>query len=104
MATLQTFFGLTMPVSNFPIAPPLARALVKRITDAAKALDEDEVPVALAAEFRRDAERYLAMRRTRELRLPTSFGIRCDDGARALMRLTANTPPGLRAVAERLVA
>ncbi|MES2521661.1 MAG: hypothetical protein V4617_03100 [Gemmatimonadota bacterium] len=102
-ATLQTFFGLTMPVSNFRVAPDTARALAKRISDAAKAVHEDEVPVALAAEFRRDAERYLAVRRTRELRLPTGLESSCDDNARALMRLTANTPPQL-IVSERLVA
>ena len=103
IATLQTFFGLTMPVSNFPIAPEMARALAKRIQDAARSMGEHDVPVALAAEFRRDAERYLAVRRTRELRLPTGLEITCDDHARALMRLTANTPPQLR-VSERLVA
>jgi len=102
-ATLQTFFGLTMPVSNFPIAPDVARALAKRIRDAAQAMNEQDVPVALAAEFRHDAERYLAVRRTRELRLPTSLESSCDDSARALMRLTANTPPVLN-VRERLVA
>ncbi|HYW29971.1 MAG TPA: hypothetical protein VE869_00595, partial [Gemmatimonas sp.] len=75
IATLQTFFGLTMPVSNFPIAPDTARALAKRINDAAKALSEQDVPVAQAADYRRDAERYLAVRRTRELRLPTSLAI-----------------------------
>jgi hypothetical protein len=101
--TLQTFFGLTMPVSNFPVAPELAKALARRISAAAKALNEEEVPVALAAEFRRDAERYLALRRTRELRLPTWLESTCDDNARALMSLTANTPPKLNAP-ERLVA
>jgi hypothetical protein len=101
--TLQTFFGLTMPVSNFPVAPRMAQALAKRIHDAARSMGEDDVPVALAAEFRRDAERYLAVRRTRELRLPTALEHTCDEYARALMRLTANTPPQLR-VSERLVA
>ena len=55
------------------------------------------------AQFGRDAERYLAVRRTRELRLPTALEHTCDEYARALMRLTANTPPQLR-VSERLVA
>jgi hypothetical protein len=101
--TLQTFFGLTMPVSKFPIAPEMARTLAKRISAAARSMAEDDVPVALAAELRRDAECYLAVRRTRELRLPTALESTCDDQARALMRLTANTPPQLRA-SERLVA
>jgi hypothetical protein len=103
IATLQTFFGLTMPVSSFPIASDTARALAKRIRDAALALDKDEVPVAMAAEYRRDAERYLAVRRTRALRLPTWLESATDENARALMRLTANTPPALN-VPERLVA
>lgn len=102
-ARLQTFFGLTVPVSNFRVAPDAARALAKRISKAAKAANEEEVPVALAAEFRRDAERYLALRRSRELRLPASLERSCDDNAHALMHFTANTPPRLN-VPERLVA
>ena len=102
-ARLHTFFGLTMPVSNFRVAPDAAHVLAKRISDAAKAVHEDEAPVALAAEFRREAERYLAVRRTRELRLPASLERGCDDNAHALMRFTANTPPRLNAP-ERLVA
>ena len=103
VSTLQTLFGLTMPVSDFPIAPEMARALVQRIRDAAQSMGTHDVPVALAAGFRRDAERYLALRRTRALRLPASLESTCDDHARALMSLTANTPPPLR-VPERLVA
>jgi hypothetical protein len=61
------------------------------------------VPVAHAAELRRDAEGYLALRRARSLRLPASLERPCDDDAHALMRLTANTPPMPRA-SERLVA
>lgn len=101
--TLQTFFGLTLPVTSTPIASDVARKLAKRIRDAAVALNGEEVPVARAAEFRRDAERYLAVRRTRELRLPTWLESTCDENARALMSLTANTPPMVN-VPERLVA
>lgn len=101
--TLQTFFGLAIPLSNVAIAPTTARALAERLRDATQSMDSHDVPVALAAELRRDAERYLAVRRTRELRLPTSLERVCDDHARALMRLTANTPPRL-GVSERLVA
>jgi len=101
--TLQTFFGLTIPLANGSVAPTMARALAKRLRDAAQLLDDDDVPVALAADLRRDAARYLAARRTRELRLPTSLERVCDDHARALMRLTANTPPRLGAP-ERMVA
>ncbi len=101
--SLQTFFGLTLPLSDAPIAPAMARALVKRIKDAAALLQEDDVPVAQAATLRRDAERYLALRRARSLRLPPRFELGCDDAAHTLMRLTANTPPTLHA-SERLVA
>lgn len=101
--SLQTFFGLTMPVSGAPIAPSMARALVKRIKDATTLLQQDDVPVAQAATLRRDAERYLALRRARSLRLPAWLERACDDDAHALMRLTANTPPTLH-TAERLVA
>ena len=101
--SLQTFFGLTMPVSGEAIPPPIARALVKRLKDAIALLRQDEVPVAQAAELRRDAELYLALRRDRSLRLPAWLESACDDDAHALMRLTANTPPMLRA-SERLVA
>lgn len=104
MVSLQTLFGVTLPVSGRSIAPPLARALATRIGDAVKAINGTRVPVALAAELRRDAERYLAVRRLRELRLPHALERRCDDGARTLMQLTANTPPQLRARSERLVA
>ena len=101
--TLQTFFGLTLRVSNVPIAPAVARALAKRLQEVAHSFGQHEVPVAQAAEIRRDAERYLGMRRMRELRLPTAVESTCDDHAWALMRLTANTPPRLHAP-ERLVA
>jgi hypothetical protein len=104
MASLQTLFGVTVPLSGGPIASPLAMALATRIGDAVKAMDETKVPVALAAEFRRDAERYLAVRRVRDLRLPPALERRCDDGARALMQRTANTPPQLRAGLPRMVA
>lgn len=102
-ARLLTFFGLTVPVSDFPVAPDTARALARRLSEAAKAMNDEEVPVALAAEFRRDAERYLALRRTRELRLPASLERGCDEHAHALMHFTANTPPRLN-VPERMVA
>lgn len=100
--TLQTFFGLTMPASKFPIAPEMARALAQRITSAARAL-QGNVPILVASDLRRDAERYLAARRTRALRLPAALESKCDDHAWALMRLTANTPPQHHS-AERLVA
>jgi hypothetical protein len=101
--SLQTFFGLTMPVSGASVAPSVARALVTRLKDATERLQQDDVPVAEAAAFRRDAQRYLALRRDRSLRLPAWVERGCDDAAHALMRLTANTPPTLHA-SERLVA
>ena len=101
--TMQTFFGVTLALSTVSIAPTTARAIATRLRDAVKLLDQEDAPVALAAELRHDAQRYLAVRRTRELRLPTSLGRVCDDHARAVLQLTANTPPR-RNVPERLVA
>ncbi len=66
-------------------------------------MNEQEVPVARAAALRHDAEHYLAMRRSRVLRMPAALERGGDDNARAVMRLTANTPPP-RVVAEKLVA
>lgn len=103
ISSLQTLFGLTMPATSAPISSAMARALAKRIKDANAIMQHDDVPVAHAAELRRDAERYLSVRRDRTLRLPASFERTCDDDAHLLMRLTANTPPTLR-VTERMVA
>jgi hypothetical protein len=71
---LQTFFGLTVPVTGFP----------------------------LAAEARRDAEGYLAARRA-GLRMAPMLERTCDEGAWAVMRATVSTPP-LLVRAERMVA
>lgn len=103
ISSLQTFFGLTLPATSVPVSSPLARVLANRIKDANTAMQETDVPVAHAAELRRDAERYLAVRRTGNLRLPASLERRCDDDAHMLMRLTASTPPTVN-VSERLVA
>jgi hypothetical protein len=99
---LQTIFGLTLPVTHFPIAPEQAQALAERIAAAAVELREG-APAAFAAGARRDAERYLGARRRRELHLPHALQRACDDGARDLMRLTVSTPP-LPTRTERLVA
>jgi len=99
---MQTMFGLTLPVTHFPIAPEQAKALAERITAAATEV-RGGAPAAFAAGVRLDAERYLGARRRRELRLPPSLERACDDGARDLLRLTVSTPP-LPKRAERLVA
>ena len=98
---LQSFFGLTLPVTDFPIADEQAHALADRINAAALQV-QGQAPAAFAAEARRDAEQYLAARRA-GLRLPSMLGRVCDEGARSLMRLTVSTPP-LPSRAERLVA
>jgi hypothetical protein len=97
----QTFFGLTLPVTDFPVAAEQANALADRINATALQVRED-APAAFAAEARRDAERYLAARRG-GLKLPVMVGRACDEGARGLMRLTVSTPP-LPTYGERLVA
>jgi hypothetical protein len=99
---LQTYFGITVPVSDFPLAPELAQALAERLTSAAEQM-QGEAPAALAADLRYDAERYLAARRAQQLRLSPGVGRVCDDAARALMRLTVSTPPRFRR-SELLVA
>src|SRR5690349_15021974 len=59
---MQTIFGLTLPVTHFPIAPEQAHALADRI--AATALQVREgAPAAFAAGARLDAELYLGARR-----------------------------------------
>jgi hypothetical protein len=99
---MQTYFGLTLPDTDFPLPSEPARALAERITAAAASL-QGEAPAALAAELRRDAERYLRARRARTLRLPAGVERTCDDAARAVMRLTVTTPP-LPVRSELLVA
>ena len=103
ISSLQTFFGLTVPATGAPITSAAGRSLAKRIKAANAMMQQEDVPVAHAAELRRDAERYLSVRLTRTLRLPASLERSCDDDAHLLMRLTANTPPTL-GVSERLVA
>lgn len=98
---LQTIFGLTVHVAGVPIAAAQAHALADRINAAALQV-QGEVPAALSAETRRDGARYLAARGA-GLRLPPMLERVCDEGVRAIMRLTLNAPP-LPTRAERLVA
>ena len=100
--TMQTLFGLTVPVTNFPLAPDLASALAERITAAALSVRED-ASAALSADVRADAQQYLALRREHGLRLPFALQRSCDEGARAVMRMTVNAPPRM-VRAERMVA
>jgi hypothetical protein len=99
---LQTIFGLTLPIHEFPLGGEQAQALADRIKAAALKVRGD-TRAALAAELRRDAEQYLAARREHTLRLPFPLARACDEGARDVMRLTLNAPPMLRR-AELLVA
>ena len=99
---IQTYFGLSVPVTDFPLPTDQAQALAERLT-AATIQMQDEAPAALAADLRRDAEQFLADRRARRLRLPVAIGRTCDDSARQLMRLTVSTPPSVRR-SELLVA
>ncbi len=108
IAPFPTFvFGLALPVTEpgRPIDPALARAVAERIAEAAHVVQQEETPAARASEVRGEAERYLAARRRGALHLPFAAQRACDEGARAVMRLTLNAPPlpfgGSR---ERLVA
>jgi len=100
--SMQTLFGLTVPVTDFPLAPDQARALADRLLAAVASVREGG-SAAVAADVRADAERYLALRRQRALRLPFAIQRECDECARAVMRFTLNAPPR-RALSERLVA
>jgi hypothetical protein len=100
--TMQTIFGLTVPVTNFPLSPELASALAERLTAAALSVREND-SAALSADVRADAQQYLALRRERGLRLPFALQRACDESARAVMRMTVNAPPRTFR-AERLVA
>lgn len=99
---LQTLFGVTIPLTPFPLAADTTKALADQLAAAAVAV-RDGAPAAYAAEARRDAERYLRARRDRVLRLTPTLERTCDDAARTLMRLTVSTPP-LPTRSERLVA
>ena len=100
--TMQTLFGLTVPVTDIPLAPELAQALAERLMAAAVSVREG-APSPVAADARDDAGRYLALRRRGALRLPFSLQRTCDETAQAVMRLTLNVPARLPR-AERLVA
>ena len=90
--TMQTLFGLTVPVTNFPLSPELASALAERLTAAALSVRED-ASAALSADVRADAKQYLSLRRDHGLRLPFALQRACDESARAVMRMTVNAPP-----------
>ena len=100
--TMQTLFGLTVPVTSFPLSSDLASALAERLTAAALSVREND-SAALSAGVRADAQQYLALRRTHGLRLPFALQRSCDESARAVMRMTVNAPPRTFR-AERMVA
>lgn len=95
-------FGIALPTSAQPVDRDVGTTLARRMAAAGAALQGD-APAALAASVRQDAQRYLAARRSGDLRLAPGTARACDDGAFALMRLTVNAPPVPR-LADVLVA
>lgn len=96
-------FGLTVPTPpSQPLDRETAAALAGRMVAAAATLKTGG-PAALAADVRKDAQRYLAARRRGELRFAPGTGRPCDEGAWALMRITVDAP-AVTARAEPLVA
>ena len=99
---MMQLFGLTLPGGMQDVPPLLASALAARMTSAATALEQG-ASAAVSAGLRQDARDFLDARRRGELRLPLGAARRCDDTARALLRLTADAP-ALRPAERRLVA
>lgn len=95
-------FGVMLPAAPAPLDRDAANALADVITAAVENLRAG-APGALAASYRRDAQRYLAARRRGELRFAAGASRICDEGAWVLMRLTVDAPPVPR-VPERMVA
>ena len=98
---LTSIFGLSLAATRTP-SPELASQLAARMAAAVEAL-EAGAPVAVSAAARHDARRYVEARRRGALRLPAGTGRRCDASASALLQLTVDAPPLLRAP-EQLVA
>jgi hypothetical protein len=84
-------FGLSLP-SGQPVDRDTATMLAGRITAVASTVKQG-TSAAVAAEVRRDAQDYLAARRTGGLRFAPGAGRQCDEGAFALMRMTVDAPP-----------
>ena len=99
---MMQLFGLTLPGGMQDVPPLLASALAARMTSAATALEQGAT-AAVSAGLRQDARDFLAARRRGELRLPLGAARRCDETARALLRLTADAP-ALKPMERRLVA
>ena len=99
---MLNIFGLTLPTPTANAERELAAALAGQMKAAAAALKAG-APAAMAAGVRHDTQRYLAARRTGELRFAGGSGRVCDEGALALMRLTVDAP-AWRPVQEQLVA
>jgi len=95
-------FGVTLPGGMQDVPSLVATALAPRMTAAATALERG-ASAAVSAGLRQDARDFLDARRRGELRLPLGAARRCDDTARALLRLTADAP-ALKPAERRLVA
>jgi hypothetical protein len=99
---MMQLFGLTLPATYGTLERELATELSTRMEAAAAALT-DGAPVALAASYRQDAQKYLDARRRGELRFGPGAMRSCDEGAWTVMRLTVDTPPMI-SVPVRMVA
>jgi len=88
-------FGLTLPEGQ-PLDRDSATMLAGQIGAAAQTVRQG-ASTAVAARLRRDAQRYLAARRSGGLRFAAGAGRACDEGAWALMRLTVDAPATLPA-------
>jgi hypothetical protein len=84
-------FGLSLP-SGQPVDRDTASLLAGRITAVASTVKQG-ASAAVSAEVRRDAQDYLAARRSGGLRFAPGAGRQCDQGAFALMRMTVDAPP-----------
>ncbi len=88
---MHFLFGLSLP-SGQPVDRELATLLAGRLVAASASLKKG-ASAAVAAEVRRDAQRYLAARRSGAIRFTAGSGRSCDEGALALMRQTIDAPP-----------
>lgn len=100
---VQTVFGLPLPTTGQAIPDAVARTLAQRLTAAANSLAQD-TPAARAATMRREAEDYLAARRSGVLQIVGAMRGRCDEAARAILQRTLYAPPMPTFSAELMVA
>ena len=80
-------FGLPLPAATHPLPDAVARTLAQRLTAAANALTQ-ETTAARAAMVRREAQDYLAARRSGAVQIVGAMRGRCDDAARVILQRT----------------